>query len=41
MSDRLGIVCFFDEKTRQIQISDGAGGRKQVAPISYGTLELS
>jgi predicted dehydrogenase len=37
MSDRLGIVCFFDEKTRKI--SDGSG--KEVKPITYGTLPLS
>ena len=37
MSDRLGIVCFFDGKTRKI--TDGSG--KEIKPITYGTLELS
>lgn len=37
MSDRLGIVCLFDEKTRKI--TDGKG--KQVKAITYGTLPLS
>lgn len=37
MSERLGIVCHFDEKTRKI--TDGSG--KEVKPITYGTLPLS
>ncbi len=37
MSDRLGIVCHFDEKTRTVK--DGSG--KKVDPITYGTLDLS
>jgi predicted dehydrogenase len=37
MSDRLGIMCHFDEKTRSI--SDGGG--KQLEPITYGTLKPS
>ena len=37
MSDRLGIVCFFDEKTRKIK--DGSG--KEIPAITYGTLERS
>jgi predicted dehydrogenase len=37
MSDRLGIVCFFDEKTRTVK--DGSG--KEVKLISYGTVEKS
>jgi predicted dehydrogenase len=37
MSERLKMTCLFDEKTRKI--TDGSG--KEVAPITYGTLELS
>ena len=37
MSERLKMTCLFDEKTRKI--TDGAG--KEVAPITYGTLEQS
>jgi len=37
MSDRLKITCLFDEKTRKI--TDASG--KEIAPITYGTLELS
>jgi hypothetical protein len=37
MSDRLKITCCFDEATRKITTGDG----KEVAPITYGTLELS
>jgi predicted dehydrogenase len=37
MSDRLKIVCLFDENTRKITTGDG----KEVTPITYGTLELS
>lgn len=37
MADRLSMVCLFDEKTRKITNGDG----KEIAPITYGTLELS
>lgn len=37
MSERQGIVCFFDEKTRTIK--DGSG--KEVKPLTYGSTELS
>ena len=37
MSDRLGIACHFDEKTRKITSGDG----KQQPTLTYGTLELS
>jgi len=37
MSERLNIMCLFDEKTRKITTGDG----KVVKPINYGTLELS
>ncbi|HNQ88591.1 MAG TPA: Gfo/Idh/MocA family oxidoreductase [Verrucomicrobiota bacterium] len=37
LSDRLGITCHFDEKTRAI--TDGSG--KKVTPLSYGVLEPS
>lgn len=37
MAERLKMTCLFDEKTRKI--TDGNG--KEVAPITYGTLELS
>jgi hypothetical protein len=37
MSDRLNLMCLFDEKTRKITTGDG----KEVKPITYGTLELS
>lgn len=37
MSERLSIMCVFDEKTRKI--TDGSG--KEVAPITYGTLPQS
>lgn len=40
MSDRLGVACHFDEKTRKV--STGVGkDRMEVAPITYGTVELS
>jgi hypothetical protein len=40
MSQRLGIACLFDEKTRKV--STGLGKDKlEVKPITYGTLELS
>jgi predicted dehydrogenase len=42
MSERLKIVCLFDEKTRKITSGDGtAGGTGPVEMISYGTLPLS
>jgi predicted dehydrogenase len=34
MSERLGLVCFFDEKTRTIRTGDG----KVVTPLSYDTV---
>ncbi|NDE99144.1 MAG: hypothetical protein EB034_12840 [Verrucomicrobia bacterium] len=37
MSDRLGIMCNFDPKTRKI--TDGTG--KEVKPLTYGSLPLS
>ncbi len=37
MSDRLGIVCFFDEKSRKV--TDGSG--KEVPLLTYGSLPLS
>jgi len=37
MSERLNIMCLFDEKTRKITTGDG----REVKPITYGTLELS
>ncbi len=37
MSERLGIMCHFDEKTRKISTAQG----KEIEPITYGTLELS
>jgi len=37
MSQRLGISCNFDEKTRKVTTGDG----KEVTPLTYGTLELS
>ena len=37
MSDRLGISCHYDEKTRTIM--DGTG--KKVDPVTYGTLKPS
>lgn len=37
MSERLGVMCYFDPSTRKI--SDGRGNGIQ--PITYGTLELS
>ncbi|HYE30147.1 MAG TPA: Gfo/Idh/MocA family oxidoreductase [Methylomirabilota bacterium] len=37
MSDRLGIACSFDPKTRKITTGDN----KTVKPITYGTLPLS
>ncbi len=37
MSERLNMMCLFDEKTRTIKSGDGS----VVKPITYGTLELS
>jgi hypothetical protein len=37
MSQRLNIMCMFDEKTRKITTGDG----KEVKAITYGTLPLS
>jgi predicted dehydrogenase len=37
MSQRLNIMCLFDEKTRKITTGDG----KEITPITYGTLPLS
>lgn len=37
MSDRLNVMCMFDEKTRKI--TDGSG--REITPITYGTLEKS
>jgi predicted dehydrogenase len=37
MSDRLGIMCHFDEKTRKVKTGDG----KEIKPLTYGSLDLS
>lgn len=37
MSDRLNIMCLFDEKTRKVTTGDG----REVEPITYGSVELS
>ena len=37
MSERLNLMCLFDEQTRKIHTGDG----KEVTPITYGTLPLS
>jgi predicted dehydrogenase len=37
ISERLNVMCVFDEKSRKITTADG----KEVKPITYGTLELS
>lgn len=37
MSDRLNVMCLYDEKNRKITTGDG----KEIKPITYGTLELS
>jgi predicted dehydrogenase len=34
MSERLGITCHFDEKSRKIYVSDGKG-KKEIPPITY------
>jgi predicted dehydrogenase len=42
MSDRLKVTCMFDEKTRKVYVGDGKeGGKKEIEPITYGTLNLS
>ena len=40
MSDRLGVACYFDEKTRKVSTGIGKE-RREVAPLTYGSLELS
>ena len=37
MSERLNIMCLFDEKTRKITTGDG----REVKPITYGSMPLS
>ena len=37
MSERLNIMCLFDEKSRRITTGDG----REVKPITYGTLDIS
>jgi predicted dehydrogenase len=37
MSDRLGVACFFDEKTRKVTGGDG----KEITALTYGTLAQS
>lgn len=37
MSERLSIMCLYDEKTRKIRTGDG----KEVKPMTYGSTELS
>jgi len=37
MSNRMNIMCLFDEKSRKIMTGDG----REVQPITYGTLPLS
>lgn len=37
MSERLNLVCRFDEKARKVMTADG----KEIDPITYGTLPLS
>ncbi len=37
MSNRMNIMCQFDEKTRKITTGDG----REIEPITYGTLKLS
>jgi len=37
MSERLNIMCLFDEKTRKVTTGDG----KELKPLSYGWTELS
>ena len=40
MSERLGVACYFDEKTRKITTGLGSEAR-EIAPMTYGTSELS
>lgn len=40
MSQRLGIACLFDEKTRKVSTGLGKESR-EVKPITYGSVELS
>jgi predicted dehydrogenase len=40
MSQRLGVACLFDEKTRKITTGLGKESR-EIAPLTYGSLELS
>ena len=37
MSERLGMMCYFDPVTRKV--SDGSG--REITPITYGTLAAS
>jgi predicted dehydrogenase len=37
MSNRMNMMCLYDEKTRMIKTADG----KEIPPITYGTLEPS
>jgi hypothetical protein len=37
MSERLNLMCRFDEKTRKVTTGEGTA----VTPITYGTLPLS
>jgi len=37
MSNRMNMMCMFDENTRKVTTMDG----KEVAAITYGTLPLS
>ncbi len=37
MSDRLNMMCLWDEKTRKVKTQDG----KEMAPITYGAIEPS
>jgi predicted dehydrogenase len=40
MSDRLKVVCNFDENTRKVWTGEGKDV-KEIQPITYGTMELS
>ena len=37
MSERMNVMCLFDEKTRKITTGDG----REIKPLTYGTMELS
>ena len=37
MSERMNVMCCFDEKTRKVTTMNG----KELEPITYGTLDLS